>query len=220
MSQYYPPPQQQQPPPTRRYQFDRWTIGMIAAGGLAFVMCTLVGCVVILGLVRQPPPPATPRPTVLVAQPSPLAIATPLPPATPTFNPASVGQLVNPFDAARLDGMTAIQIDALRQGTGNYERIIQINIGSVEMDRFVEALNIANFIQRPNGACPNHLRLTINRADQSVALIGVCLSQLVVLRGADITGLGGGDLPMGPFFTDVICPYLPADYKSLLGGCF
>jgi hypothetical protein len=215
---------QQYPPGGTGFRLPSWvprdptTLGVLAAGALALGLCVVAFCVMLLVLGRPIPPPAVP-PTSIVTVPTtdPLIIWTPTPAPTPVppFNPALVGTLLNPYFAAGLEGMQRIDMYILDPGAGGYAPRTQILAGSAEMEFFVTALNIANFITAPNAACPDHVRLVITRADGVSVTIGVCLNQAVILRG-DIPGLSGGDLPMGPYFIDLLRPYLPDTYARLL----
>jgi hypothetical protein len=84
------------------------------------------------------------------------------------------------------------------------------------MQQFITAFNIAQAITAPDFNCPDHVRFLVARADGSFISIGACLKGVVVLRGAAIPNLGGNDLPMGPYFTDILTPYLPQTYQNLL----
>ncbi len=177
-------------------------------------MC-LVGigivCVMVL-LAPAPPAPATPRPVAG----TPTIIAggvNVLPTTPPTVNTANIGKFVNPFISAQLQGMTVMQIDVRDQATGNYVRAQQLTGG--DLDKFVEAFNVSVKTVAPDPNCPDHVRLSITRADNSVVTIGVCLKQVVILRGG-IPDLGGADAPMYPGFSDALAPYLPDAYRNLL----
>jgi len=200
---------------------DPMSLGIIAAGFLMFSMCLCAFCLVILILSRPTPSPATAggdtRPTI-----NPALIFTPIPSQTPVppFNPSKVGTLLNPYAAAQLDGMTSISVDFYNPATGQFEPSgIQIGAGSDAMNAFVTALNIGQPIAAPDASCQTALRFNITRVDNSVVAIGVCLKDAVILRGG-IPGLDGGDLPMGPYFIDVLrdyLPNLPDAFKQLLG---
>jgi hypothetical protein len=198
---------------------DPMTLGVIAAGILAVGLCLVAFCLGIILLTQPVQPPSAPAQPIASAptfDPNTIWTPTPLPTATPIFNPANAGNLLNPYQAANLDGMTAIMVDVYDQASGNYIRQAQIPANSEEMAKFVEAFNISVYITAPNPTCPDYVRFSITRADGSLVIIGVCLKDAVILRG-DIPGLEGGDLPMGPYFTDVMLPYLPDAYKHLLG---
>lgn len=209
------------PPPSLtdqvRSQLGNVNVGIIAAGALFVMMCGIGGCLVLIALLRSEPTPPrfpNPAPTSAVQLNTPQIIFTPIP-AGPTANPAAVGQPVNPYVAARLDTMNQLFIDVLNPLTGQFERKAQI-LGT-ELDRYREAFNITNFVQAYDTACPDRVRLTAARADGSSVLIGVCLKNAVILRTTDIPELGGGELPMYPLFIDLIAPYLPPEYRQLLG---
>jgi hypothetical protein len=204
--QYSEPPA---PVPPRRLPFEPWAIGVIIIAGVAILACIgAVGVVCLLSVLGPPPAPATPRaPTPTIV------FGTPPPPASPTVDTANIGIFVNPYISAQLAGMTVLQIDVRDQDTGNYVREAQLT-GS-DLDKFVEPLNVSVKTVAPNTDCPDHLRLSITRADNSVVTIGVCLKGVVILRGG-IPDLGGADAPMYPGFSDAIAPYLPPAYKQLL----
>ena len=200
------------PPQPTRLQLNSWTIGVIIAGVLAGGLCICaVFLVIVLVFFKPPPPPATPRPaTAAVSVP---VADTPIPTVPPTLNPANVGKFVNPFFSANLQGMTLIQIDVLDTGTGNYVRAAQLT--GTDMDKFIDALNVSVKTVAPNTRCPDHVRLSITKADTSVVTIGLCLDHVVILRG-DIADMEGVDAPMYPGFSDALAPYLPEPYKQLL----
>ena len=215
-SQY---PQSQDPqfygdaPVPRRRGLDSWTIALIAAVGIAG--CACIGAIAVLFifvLAAPPPAPATPKPLLngtTIAANVPGAV---LPAATPTLDPASVGKVINPAVSASLTGMTVLQIDVLDPTTGNYTRAAQLT--GTDLDIFSESFNISVETIAPNTDCPDHVRLSITRRDDSVVTMGVCLKNVVILRG--IPDLGGADAPMGPRFSDALAPYLPDAYKRLL----
>jgi hypothetical protein len=213
-SQY---PQYQDPqfygdaPVPRRRRLDTWTIALIAAVGLAGCTCLVAVFVLFLFVFAAPPPaPATPKPIVNAG-----TVASPgsvLPAATATLDPANVGKVINPAVSAALNGMTVLQIDVLDQATGNYTRAAQLT--GTDLDIFSESFNISVETVAPNTDCPDHLRFSITRRDNSVVTMGVCLKQVVILRG--IPDLGGADAPMGPRFSDALAPFLPDAYKALL----
>lgn len=242
--QFYnqPPDQGQQPPsdypprqdalswlpPSIQALVPRWfprdpmALGIIGAGSLFVCMC-LIGFCLVFSLLTRPIPTPAPPPTsaavVPTADPFMLLTATAMA-AQPTpipFDPSKVGSLLNPYFSANLDGMTQIVVDVLDPASGQYQNVLTAVAGSAEMQQFVTAFNIANVIAAPDTACPNHVRFTITRADGTPVVIGVCLKGAVILRG-NIPGLGGGDLPMGPYFIDIMLPYLPAAYRQLLGS--
>ncbi len=203
-----PPP----PLPTRRYGLDNQTLLLLLGAGCAALICLGAVSVACLLLVMAPPPPpsapqAAENPTV------PVVIGTPLPTATPTVDTASIGKYINPYISAGLAGMTVLQIDVRDPATGNYVRAQQLT-GS-DLDKFAEAFNVSVKTVAPDNTCPDHVRLSITRADSSVVTMGVCLKGSVILRGG-IPDLGGADAPMYPGFTDALAPYLPEDYKRLL----
>jgi hypothetical protein len=165
-----------------------------------------------LVLFRPPiPAPATVRPTIDLA-----SVQTPLPSATiqPTFDAGAAGSAYNPYFSADMAGMTALTIDVLDVATGTYTRAIQLT--GTQMDPFVEALNVSVFTTAPDLACPNHVRFTVTRADNSNIVFGACLKDVVILRGDALTDLRGADAPMYPGFTEALAPYLPQNLKDLL----
>lgn len=237
--QQQPDPYQQQPPPDPYQQPQRpattldvflaslppWiprdptTLGIIGAGLLMVCMCASALCIglFILRPIPEPAPPPT-EPIIVQATPPLNVFWTPTPALTPTapFNPSNAGTLLNPFAAAGLEGMTMINVEILDQATNAYQSVATVGAGTPQMEQFATALNIGQPITAPNTDCPDHVRLTITRADNTPMVIGLCLKQAVIIRG-NIPGLGGGDLPMGPYFIDVLQPYLPDAYKRLLG---
>jgi hypothetical protein len=111
--------------------------------------------------------------------------------------------------------MRQIDVYLLDPTSGQYVGRAQILAGSPEMEEFATALNISNFITAPDPTCPNHVTLLVTRADGSQIPLGVCLKGSVILRG--LPNLGGNDLPMGPYFTDILLPFLTEQYAALLG---
>jgi hypothetical protein len=112
--------------------------------------------------------------------------------------------------------MQVLVLEVLDPITGSYVRSAPINANTLEMQQFITAFNIAQAIMAPDFNCPDHVRFLVARADGSFISIGACLKGVVVLRGAAIPNLGGNDLPMGPYFTDILTPYLPQTYQNLL----
>lgn len=223
MAQQYQQPENDQPSynappmPAPHRQLDPWTIGVFAAGGLVLMMCMVAGCIALIALTRTPPPPATAAPqltSIAIGLATP--IPTPIPIVVPTLNPASVGVFVNPYVSANLQSMTSLAIDILNPQTNVYER--KYTLVGDQLSPFVEALNISVVTTRPDTSCPDHVKFTITRSDNSQAIIGVCLKGGVILRGADIPDLGAADAPMGPRFIDVLSPYLPPEYQQLIVG--
>jgi hypothetical protein len=189
------------------------TIGLIAAAALAGVGCLLVGgilCVIVF--VVPPRPPATPIPNTIPA--NALIPTQPIATVIPTVDPANIGNYVIPFASAGLNGMTVLLIDVRDPNTGNYTRVTQLT-GS-DMNPFVTALNVSAQSVAPDTSCPDHVRLSLTRADNSIVTLGVCLKDAVILRGG-IPDLGSADLPMYGAFSDALAPYLPQEYKDLLG---
>ncbi|HLY28476.1 MAG TPA: hypothetical protein VKQ72_19165 [Aggregatilineales bacterium] len=200
------------PPPRRR--FDRWTIALIVAVGAASAACLLAICVIGILVLPNPPTPATPRATLDLTSIFATAAQSGQTPQViqPTLDSSKIGQVINPYLAANLAGMTMIQVDTLEPATGNYTRQAQV-IGS-DLTVFAKSFNISVQTVAPNTDCPDHVRLTITRADNSIVTIGVCLKGVVILRG--LPQLGGADAPMGPFFSDTLSQYLPDALKKLL----
>jgi hypothetical protein len=227
-----PPPQyQQEPPPGYRLtppaaspldqlmeQIKQLNVGIIAAAALFAMLCVIGACVVVIGLVGggRIPAPSAPRTPTRAALPvgTPQLVVTPIP-AVPTFNSALAGTYLNPYFNGRLDTMTTLLIDVLNPQTGQVERKAQL-LGT-NLDTFVVAFNIAGEVLAPDPTCPERVRLTAIRADNSQVSFVVCLKNAIILRTADIPELGGGDLRMGPYFIDILAPYLPAEYRQLLG---
>lgn len=184
---------------------------IIVAAGLAGLACVFsIGILCIFVILPPPRPPATSLPTLDTT--AIVAAQTPATPVKPTFDPASVGKIINPYISANLAGMTVIQIDVLDPATGNYTRAAQLT-GS-DLNIFAESFNISVQTVAPNTDCPDHVRLSVTRSDGSIVTIAVCLKDVVILRG--LPDLGGADAPMGPRFTDAIINYLPDEYKKLL----
>jgi hypothetical protein len=185
---------------------------LFVALGIAAFGCVVLGCICsILGLLLLQPPaaPATPRPTMTTA---PTLALLPAATFTPTINAANIGQYINPYLSANLQGMLVLQIDVRDTTTGNYVRTAQIT--GTQLAPFIESFNVSVKMTAPDPSCIDHLRLTITRADNSVVTFGACLKGTVILRG--IPDLGGADAPMYPGFTDVLMPYLPDAYKQML----
>lgn len=219
----YPAPNY--PPPTSNSLLDQLkqiNIGIIAAGALFIMLCLIGACVIFLGLIRgNPVPPPAPVTAATATFGLPVGTApivvTPIP-AVPTFDPSVVNTYINPYANAQLSTMTQLFIDVLNPQTGQFERKAQLLGGN--LDPFAVAFNIAGPVSAPNANCPERVRLTAVRADNTQAVFGVCLdnvNQAIVLRSADVTDLNGGDLQMGPYFIDVLATYLPAEYRQLLG---
>jgi hypothetical protein len=208
----YPPPPPDYTPKRRWFGLDSWTIGVIGLTAVAGATCLCAVSVLCLLVFTAPPPaPATPRP---VTNPTAIAAAgSPQATSAPTLNSADVGKFVNPSISAQLQGMTVLQIDVRDEATGNYVRAQQLT-GS-DLTIFAEAFNVSVKTVAPSTDCPDHVRLSITRSDNSVVTIGVCLKDVVILRGG-IPELGGADLPMAPRFTDALAPYLPEAYRNLL----
>ncbi len=207
MDPRYQPPYQ----PQRRRSTDPWTVALLVATGLAGLACVfIIGILCIFVILPAPRPPATPAATIDTT--AVLAAQTPATPVKPTFDPASVGKIINPYVSANLSGMTVLQIDVLDAATGNYTRAAQLT--GTDLNIFVESFNISVQTVTPYTDCPDHVRLSVTRKDGSIVTIAVCLKDVVVLRG--LPDLGGADAPMGPRFTDALINYLPDDYKKLL----
>jgi hypothetical protein len=167
------------------------------------------------GRVPPPTPPPTLAPTLL---PSVLTLTPPIPiGGTPTFNPSFAGAAVNPYIQGRMDLASAVYIDVLNPDLGNqFERKAQLFPGSAEFNQAMTAFNVGNLVTPPDTACIDRVRIEIPRTDGVTLLIGVCLKGWGVIRSPNIAELGGGDLAMYPLFVDVLAPYIPATYRSLL----
>lgn len=195
---------------------DPLVIGALFIAGAFGSFCLLSLCVLIALSERAIPRPSTPTlggiavvtPIIVTATPE----ITPLPPN----DPSRIGRLLNPYVDANLEGMQALVLEVLDPITGNYVRSAPINANTLEMQQFITAFNIAQVITAPDFSCPDHVRFLVARADGSFISIGACLKDVVILRGAAIPNLGGNDLPMGPYFTDILTPYLPQTYQNLL----
>lgn len=199
-------------PPRRR--LDNWTIALIIAGGGASALCLLAACVLLILIMPGPPQPTTPNPTLDLTGIFATAALSGVTPQVikPTLDTSKIGQVINPYLSANLQGMTLIQIDTLDQSTGNYTRLTQVS-GS-DLNDFGKSLDISVQTVAPDTSCPDHVRLTITRADNSIVMMGLCLKGVVVVR--DLPQLGGTDAPMGPFFSDTLGKYLPDSLKKLL----
>lgn len=195
--------------------FPRDPVILAALGGglTVAVFASLCLCVLVLlpgaaiSRTNTATPPLSTTTTVLVVT------ATPQGPVTAT---PPIGALINPFISANMPGLTAIGIQLLDPSTGAYVAGPIISANTPEMDQFTTAFNITAGVVEPDLSCPSHLKFYIQRADGSVIDFGACLKGVVILRGSGIQGLGTGDLPMGPFFTDVLYPLLPPIYQQLL----
>jgi hypothetical protein len=212
---------------------DPTTLSLLAAGGIFSTLC-IVGFCLILVVLNPPPSPRAPSGEIIPTTNfegvpgtglDPLAI-TPVVFITATpesqsargpFNPAVVGQIINPYAAAGLDNMQGIFLDVLNPITQTYERLGQFAVGSTELANFSTALNIGMVLAQPDPNCPDHARLTVLRADNQLITFGICLNKAVILRGP-LPEMGGADLPMGPYFIDILSPFLPQQYRALLGG--
>jgi hypothetical protein len=191
-----------------------WTIALLIAIGGASVACLLAICVIGVVVLPNPPSPATPRATLdLTGIFATAAQAGTTPQVVlPTLDSSKIGQVVNPYLVANLSGMTMIQIDTLDPATGNYTR--QANVTGSDLSVFAKSFNISVQTVAPNSDCPDHVRLSVTRADNSIVTMGVCLKGVVILRG--LPQFGGADAPMGPFFSDTLGQYLPDSLKKLL----
>jgi len=198
-----------------------YLIGVIGAGLLALVglicLCLVAGSVLFLKTPPTPAAPAVPTAIVLIpTNPGVFPTVTALVPVSPTLpnsgGAVGGGQYVNPYESANLTGMSIIQIDLLDQSTSSYTRVAQVT--GADLNAFAVAFNVSVQAVSQDPSCPDHLRLTITRADNSVLAFGVCLKGVVTLRNTDL--FGGLDLPMYPGFTDTISKYLPDNYKQLL----
>ena len=208
--------QQNYAPPPRRRPIDPWTLAVIGAAILAgCACCGAIAVVVLLVVLPGPTQPAAPIPTIdATAALAAAAQAGPLLPSgsKPTLDPASVGKVINPYIDANLANMSVLQIDILDTTTGNYTRAAQLTGNDLTI--FAESFNISVQTVAPNTDCPDHVRLSVTRQDQSVITMAACLKGVVILRG--LPDLGGADAPMGPRFTDALTPYLTDSLKNLL----
>lgn len=231
--QSYPPeaylgaPSPDQPPPRRLIdivmaQLPPWLprdpilLGAILAVGVIGSFCLCGLCVLLTFSESAIPRPSTPT---AIAENTAIPIivtTTPDLPTQPPFDASKIGSFLNPYLDANLDGMQAIALEVLDPNTGGYVRSAPIVANTLEMQQFVTAFNIAQAITAPDFGCPDHVRFLVARADGSVVSIGACLKGVVILRGAALPNLGGNDLPMGPYFTDILTPYLPSIYQGLL----
>lgn len=203
-------------------QWARANPAIVGAGGVFVLICVCGMCLVLFVIFRGPslrvPPPATAAPTsVLINTPS--IILTPIPQQA-TFNPGAVGQLLNPYVAAGLNTMVQVSVDVLNPLTGVYENKL-LALGET-LSPFIEGFNIGAFIEAPDPACQDRARITVGKADTSQVLFTMCFrrgtaSAEAVLRSPALPSLGGGDLNMGPYFVDVLRPYLPIDLLQQIG---
>ncbi len=220
-----PPPDQ--PPPRRLIdivmaQLPPWVprdpilLGAILAGGVIGTFCLCGLCLLFTFSDSAIPRPSTPTASAGNTTIPIIVTATPDLPTQPPFDSSKIGSFLNPFLDANLEGMQAIALEVLDPNTGGYVRSAPIVANTLEMQQFVTAFNIAQAITAPDFGCPDHVRFLVARADGSVVSIGACLKGVVILRGAALPNLGGNDLPMGPYFTDILTPYLPSIYQGLL----
>lgn len=195
---------------------DPLVLGAIFAGGMIGSFCLLGFCLLITFSESAIPRPSSPTPVAIATITPIIVTATPEVSPLPPYDASRIGSFLNPFVDANLEGMQALVIEVLDPITGSYVRSAPINANTLEMQQFITAFNIAQVITAPDFTCPDHVRFLIARADGSFIAIGACLKGVVILRGADIPSLGGNDLPMGPYFTDILTPYLPSTYQALL----
>ena len=195
---------------------DPLILGALFAVGMIGGFCLLSLCLLILLSESAIPRPSTPTLNVAATVTPIIVTATPEITPLPPNDPSRIGSFLNPYVDANLEGMQALVLEVLDPITGSYVRSAPINANTLEMQQFITAFNIAQAITAPDFNCPDHVRFLVARADGSFISIGACLKGVVVLRGAAIPNLGGNDLPMGPYFTDVLTPYLPQTYQNLL----
>ncbi len=193
---------------------------LLAAGGAFTTLCVVAACVVLFIAGRPLPAPATPTPAVFVTPTDIVLIVTSTPdalvPTTSVSDPSVIGTVLNPYANAQLENMNGLALDVLDPLSGSYQRTVTLVANTPELLKFVEVLNIANFIIARDTACPDHVRLSISRPDGSLAILGLCLKQEGVILRGDVPGLRGNDLLMGPLFIDVLKPYLPTVLRGLL----
>ncbi|MCS6871205.1 MAG: hypothetical protein RML95_01000 [Anaerolineae bacterium] len=195
---------------------DLLLIGALITAGTAGSLCLLGFCLLITFSESLIPRPSTPT-LAVVATVTPIFVtATPEASPVPFYDTSRIGSFLNPFIDANLEGMQVLVIEVLDPVTGSYVRSAPISANTLEMQQFITAFNIAQAIVAPDLTCPDHVRFLIARADGSFISIGACLKGVVILRGAALPNLGGNDLPMGPYFTDILTPYLPSTYQALL----
>lgn len=217
-----PTPQAQVPGYRQPVQLPAWVpewfprdpviLGALGGGLTVAVFASFCLCLLVLlpGAATSRTNTATPPLTTTN-----VVIVTATPEGAVTATPP-VGALINPFISTNMPGLTAIGIQLLDPSTGAYVAGPVISANSAEMDQFTTAFNITAGVVAPDPSCPNHLKFYIQRSDGSIIDFGACLKGVVILRGSAIQGLGTGDLPMGPFFTDVLYPLLPPVYQQLL----
>jgi hypothetical protein len=156
-------------------------------------------------------PTVTPIPTIGAI----FVTATPDPFQTPIFPPTSIPIALNPYESANLAGMQGIQLDIYDPITGQPNTLSTFMANTPQLAQFAIAFNISAFPVPRDLNCPTVVRLNALRQDGSTVAFNVCLkSQSVVLR--DIPELNDNDLPMGPYFIDVLRPLLPEAYQRLL----
>jgi hypothetical protein len=204
-------------------QWARSNLTIVAAGGIFIVMCILGMCVLLFVIFRGPslrvPPPATAGPTLAILN-TPSIILTPIP-QQPTFSPGLVGQLLNPYVAAGLNTMVQVSVDVYNPLTGQFENKL-LALGET-LNPFIEGFNIGAFIEAPDPSCQDRARITVGKADTSQVIFSMCFRRgtgfpEAVLRSSALASLGGGDLNMGPYFVDVLKPYLPFDLLQQIGA--
>lgn len=195
---------------------DPLVLGAVFAAFAIGGFCLLGLCLLIVLSESAIPRPSAPTAAALATVTPIIVTATPAVSPAPPYDPSRIGSFLNPFIDAQLEGMQALVIEVLDPVTGGYVRSAPVTANTLEMQQFITAFNIAQAITAPDFSCPDHVRFLIARADGSFVAIGACLNGVVILRGADIPNLGGNDLPMGPYFTDILTPYLPSTYQALL----
>lgn len=192
------------------------TMLMILAGSgflLVFGVCVALTLSILLDPGRQITPTPIPAPTQTVG--AIFVTATPDAFQTPIFPPTPTAAAINPYESANLAGMQGIQLDIYDPATGEPRNLTTFMAGTPQLAQFAVAFNISVFAAPQDVSCPTTVRLNALRQDGSTVAFGVCLkSQSVVLRG--IPELNGEDLPMGPYFIDVLRPLLPEAYQRLL----
>lgn len=197
----------------RLSKIDGFTWAVIGVGTVAVCLCCIAMTLLTIYFFSTPAPTATSaRPTLNLT--AIVGSRTPPLPPTPTFNQALIGRFINPTQSGNFGDFTVLQIDVLNTANNSYERRAQLTSADAQFALFAESLNIAGEAITPLRDCPDHVRLVITRAEGTQLTMGVCLRDLVILRGVPETG--GAELRMGPRFSDALQPYLPEEFLKLL----
>jgi hypothetical protein len=125
-----------------------------------------------------------------------------------------VGTFLNPYDALGNPEFNAMRIEVRDPNTNAFVQT-QLQPLAAQIDEFEFAMNIGAEVATLDPTCTDDVRFSIQESTGEVTTITACLRNVVVLRGA-IPGLNGGELIMGPYFTDILLPYLPTIYQQKL----